>query len=179
MLWIQKVEPFVGLSQLTSTLSQSIPSPLWISRESFTSGPRTEGSTRSRHRARESWETSSGRSTLVPPFKRRRRLLPIGTLVIGADDWAYYGITPARGTSGAKIKWRFQTQGTLISSPTVDTDGTVFVASMDGKVYALKPPREAGEPVKVRWTFASGGRDDKGGFENAPAIDNEGTLYIA
>src|SRR5262245_45182233 len=102
-----------------------------------------------------------------------------GTLVIGADDWAYYGITPARGTSGAKIKWRFQTQGTLISSPTVDTDGTVFVASMDGKVYALQPPGEAGQPVKVRWTFAPGGRDDKGGFENAPAIDNEGTLYIA
>jgi len=104
---------------------------------------------------------------------------PDGTLVIGADDWAYYGITPARGTSGAKIKWRFQTQGTLISSPTVDTDGTVFVASMDGKVYALQPPGEAGQPLKVRWTFASGGRDDKGGFENAPAIDNEGTLYIA
>src|SRR5918999_9422 len=104
---------------------------------------------------------------------------PDGTLVVGADDWAYYGITPARGTSGAKIKWRFQTQGSLISSPTVDSDGTVFVASMDGKVYALQPPKEAGQPVKVRWTFASGGRDDKGGFENAPAIDNEGTLYIA
>jgi outer membrane protein assembly factor BamB len=104
---------------------------------------------------------------------------PDGTLVIGADDWAYYGITPARGQSGAKIKWRFQTEGTLISSPTVDSDGTVFVASMDGKVYALQPPVEAGQPVKVRWTFASGNRDDKGGFENAPAIDNEGTLYIA
>ena len=104
---------------------------------------------------------------------------PDGTLVIGADDWAYYGITPARGTSGAKIKWRFQTQGTLIGSATVDSDGTVFVASMDGKVYALQPPGEAGQPLKVRWTFASGGRDDKGGFENAPAIDNEGTLYIA
>ena len=104
---------------------------------------------------------------------------PDGTLVIGADDWSYYGITPARGTSGAKVKWRFQTQGTLISSPTVDSDGTVFVASMDGKVYALEPPREAGQPVKVRWTFASGDRDDKGGFENAPGIDNEGTLYIA
>ncbi|MBI2351551.1 MAG: PQQ-like beta-propeller repeat protein, partial [Deltaproteobacteria bacterium] len=25
---------------------------------------------------------------------------PDGTLVIGADDWAYYGITPPRGTSG-------------------------------------------------------------------------------
>ncbi|MGH7773997.1 MAG: PQQ-binding-like beta-propeller repeat protein [Candidatus Binatia bacterium] len=103
---------------------------------------------------------------------------PDGTLVIGADDWVYYGITPARDGSGAKIKWRFPTQGTLITSPAVDSDGTVFVASMDGKVYALEPPKEAGQPVKIRWTFASGARDDKGGFENAPVIDKEGTLYI-
>jgi outer membrane protein assembly factor BamB len=103
---------------------------------------------------------------------------PDGTLVIGADDWAYYGITPPRTGSGPKVKWRFQTQGTLITSPTVDSYGTVFVASMDGKVYALEPPKEAGQPVKVRWSFSSGARDDKGGFENAPVIDNEGTLYI-
>lgn len=103
---------------------------------------------------------------------------PDGTLVIGADDWAYYGITPPSGSSGPKVKWRFQTQGTLITSPSVDSDGTVFVASMDGKVYALEPPKDAGKPVKVRWSFASGARDDKGGFENTPALDNEGTLYI-
>jgi outer membrane protein assembly factor BamB len=103
---------------------------------------------------------------------------PDGTLVIGADDWAYDGITPARAGTGARIKWRFQTQGTLITSPSVDSDGAVYVASMDGKVYALEPPKEAGKPVKVRWTFMSGARDDKGGFENAPVLDNEGTLYI-
>jgi len=103
---------------------------------------------------------------------------PDRTLVIGADDWAYYGISPARGGEGAKVKWRFQTQGTLITSPAVGADGTVYVASMDGKVYALEPPRRAGEPVKVRWTFESGQRDDKGGFENAPALDQENTLYM-
>ena len=104
---------------------------------------------------------------------------PDGTLVIGADDWAYYGITPPQGTAGPKVKWRFQTQGTLITSPAVDADGTVYVASMDGKVYALEPPKDAGQPVKVRWTFSSGARDAEGGFENAPAIDDKGTLYIA
>lgn len=103
---------------------------------------------------------------------------PDGTLVIGADDWAYYGITPPRGGTGPQVKWRFQTQGTLITSPAVDADGTVFVASMDGTVYALDPPAQAGQPVKVRWTFRSGDRDAKGGFENAPAIDDAGTLYM-
>ncbi|MBI4840489.1 MAG: PQQ-like beta-propeller repeat protein [candidate division NC10 bacterium] len=103
---------------------------------------------------------------------------PDGTLVIGMDDWAYYGISPPRDRKGPEVRWRFQTQGTLISSPAVDSGGTVYVASMDGKVYALDPPGQAGEPVKVRWTFSSGGRDDKGGFENAPVIGPEGTLYI-
>jgi outer membrane protein assembly factor BamB len=102
-----------------------------------------------------------------------------GTLVIGGDDWAYYGITPPRDGAGPRIKWRFQTQGNLITSPVVDSDGTVFVTSMDGKIYALEPPKEAGQPVKVRWSFSSGARDDKGGFENAPAIDGEGNLYTA
>jgi outer membrane protein assembly factor BamB len=103
---------------------------------------------------------------------------PDGTLVIGADDWAYYGITPPRGGRGPEVRWRFQTQGTLITSPAVDRDGIVYVASMDGKVYALEPPKEARQSVKVRWTFASGSRDEKGGFENAPMIDADGTLYI-
>ncbi len=103
---------------------------------------------------------------------------PDGTLIIGADDWAYYGITPPRGGTGPTVKWRFQTQGTLITSPAVDADGTVFVASMDGTVFALEPPKQAGQPVKVRWTFSSGDRDDRGGFENAPAIDEAGTLYM-
>ena len=113
-----------------------------------------------------------------PTIETSPSFAPDGTLVIGADDWAYYGIAPPRGSVGPRVKWRFQTQGTLITSPAVDADGTVLGASMDGTVYALEPPKEAGGAIKVRWTFRSGARDDKGGFENAPAIDGEGTLYI-
>jgi outer membrane protein assembly factor BamB len=102
---------------------------------------------------------------------------PDGTLVIGADDWAYYGITPPGNGKSATVKWRFQTQGTLITSPTIDADGTVYVASMDGSIYALEPPEEAGQPVRVRWTFRSGRRDAEGGFENAAVLDGTGGLY--
>lgn len=103
---------------------------------------------------------------------------PDGTLVIGADDWAYYGIAPPEGGAPARVRWRFQTGGTLISSPAVGADGVVYGASMDGKVYALAPPRSARGPVKVLWSFATGARDDKGGFENTPVLDGRGTLYI-
>lgn len=113
-----------------------------------------------------------------PTIETSPTFTPDGTLVIGADDWAYYGIAPPRGSVGPRVAWRFQTQGTLIASPAVDADGTVLGASMDGAVYALEPPKEAGGAIKVRWTFRSGARDDTGGFENAPAIDAEGTLYI-
>jgi outer membrane protein assembly factor BamB len=113
-----------------------------------------------------------------PTIETSPILTPDGTLVIGADDWAYYGIAPPRGNDGPRVLWRFQTQGTLITSPALGAEGTVWGASMDGRVYALEPPTQAGGVVKVRWTFHSGERDDKGGFENAPAIDADGTLYI-
>lgn len=119
------------------------------------------------------WSLSLGTTIQTSPT-----FTPDGTLVIGADDWAYYGITPPRGSTGPKIAWRFQTQGTLITSPAVGADGAVFVASMDGTVYALEPPTQAGQPVTIRWKFNSGARDAEGGFENAPVIDDGGTLYI-
>jgi outer membrane protein assembly factor BamB len=43
--------------------------------------------------------------------------------------------------------------------------------------YPLEPQKERGVHVKVRCSFASGDRDEKGGFENATALDNKGVLY--
>src|SRR5918992_4327127 len=42
---------------------------------------------------------------------------PDGTLVIGADDWAYYGITPASASGGPKVQMGFSTPGTLVTLP--------------------------------------------------------------
>jgi len=44
-------------------------------------------------------------------------------------------------TPGTK-KWEFQTGGLVYSSPAIGSDGTVYVGSWDGKVYAIASSSE-------------------------------------
>jgi len=41
------------------------------------------------------------------------------------------------GKSGAK-KWEFETGGSVDSSPAIGTDGTLYIGSNNGKVYAIR-----------------------------------------
>ncbi len=43
---------------------------------------------------------------------------------------------PASGTTGV-LKWSFQTGNQVHSSPAIGADGTVYVGSYDGKLYAI------------------------------------------
>ncbi|MBE7499039.1 MAG: PQQ-binding-like beta-propeller repeat protein [Verrucomicrobiales bacterium] len=65
------------------------------------------------------------------------------------------------------LKWAFTTGGAVRSSPALGVDGTVYVGSNDGKVYALDPA--LGEK---RWDFQTGGAVD-----SALAVGENGTLY--
>src|SRR2546426_773779 len=124
------------------------------------------------------WVFSTGLSEKEGGIETDPVIGPDGTIYFGANNGIFYALDPESGA----IRWAFPTDFdtfAIYSTAFVDQQGIVYFGAKDGKVYALQPPGEAGQPVKVRWTFASGGRDDKGGFENAPAIDNEGTLYIA
>ena len=46
----------------------------------------------------------------------------------------HYGIN---GKTGVKL-WEFVTGGDVSSSPAIGTDGTVYVGSVDKKLYAIK-----------------------------------------
>ena len=48
-----------------------------------------------------------------------------------------YALTPQ-----GQLKWSFATGDDAYSSPAVGADGTVYVGSDDGKLYALKDQRE-------------------------------------
>ena len=63
----------------------------------------------------------------------------------------------------------FATGGPILSSPSIGADGTIYVGSDDGKVYAVKPDGTA------KWAipFATGG-----GVRTAPAIGSDGTIYV-
>ena len=45
--------------------------------------------------------------------------------------------TKAKATAGVKL-WEFETGSYVYSSPAIGSDGTVYVGSMDNKLYAIK-----------------------------------------
>ncbi|MCB7128506.1 MAG: PQQ-binding-like beta-propeller repeat protein, partial [Candidatus Brocadiales bacterium] len=46
------------------------------------------------------------------------------------------------GSQTGKLKWSFKTGGPITSSPSIGPDGTVYVGSKDGKLYAVSPGGE-------------------------------------
>jgi outer membrane protein assembly factor BamB len=64
-------------------------------------------------------------------------------------------------------RWRFRTGGPVVGSPSVGPDGTIYVASHDGKLYALSPDGAQ------RWSFATGDR-----VWSTPAVAQDGTVYV-
>jgi hypothetical protein len=64
-------------------------------------------------------------------------------------------------------KWVFETEGGLVSSPTIGADGTIYVGSNDGRLYALTPEG------KLKWKF-----ETKGAVHSRPAVGADGTIYV-
>jgi len=55
----------------------------------------------------------------------------------------------------------------IYSSPAIGADGTIYVGSNDGKLYAINPDGSHS------WNFTTGGR-----VESSPAIGADGTIYV-
>jgi outer membrane protein assembly factor BamB len=64
--------------------------------------------------------------------------------------------------------WEFLTGSTVISSPAIGSDGTVYVGSYDNKVYALN-----GATGAKKWEFLTGNQ-----VRFSPAIGSDGTVYV-
>ncbi|HEY4952889.1 MAG TPA: PQQ-binding-like beta-propeller repeat protein, partial [Verrucomicrobiae bacterium] len=75
----------------------------------------------------------------------------------------FYALMP-----GGKLRWKFPTQGQIISSPAINSDGTIYFSSTDGNLYALKPD---GSEL---WRLHTGGAT-----ESSPVLDGQGEIYIA
>ena len=102
---------------------------------------------------------------------------PDGTIYIGVDPygaadqtpvpirWAFYAINPD-GT----LKWKFEMKDGVESSPAIGLDGTVYVGSYDGTLYAIE---DAGGLARLRWSY-----ETDGPIEGSPIIDGDGTVYI-
>jgi outer membrane protein assembly factor BamB len=70
-------------------------------------------------------------------------------------------------TNMGEIKWKFQGKGGMDSSPTLDKDGTVYIGTNWGYLFAINQ----NGTEKWRYTF-----DDW--VTSSPAIADDGTIYV-
>lgn len=76
----------------------------------------------------------------------------------------------ASNASGT-LKWKFQTGGYIWASPVIGNDGMVYVASKDGKMYAID-----GSTGAMKWEFAA--QNSVFEMHSTAAIGSDDTLYF-
>lgn len=85
-----------------------------------------------------------------------------GTIYFGEDGYYLYALKP-----DGSIKWKYKTDGDIISTPALAEDGTIYVGSLDDYLYAIYPNGT------LKWKFWS--HDD---ISSSPAIAEDGTIYF-
>ncbi|MEW5801030.1 MAG: PQQ-binding-like beta-propeller repeat protein [bacterium] len=77
---------------------------------------------------------------------------------------------------GFEKKWDFLTGQSIISSPALASDGTVYIGSNDNYLYALYPNGD------LRWKFktdeTAGAHETEGNVFSSPAVGSDGTIYM-
>ena len=99
----------------------------------------------------------------------------IGTLTLTQrSPWSKFhadtqntGVGAGAGVTGI-LKWQFKTGGSILPSPAIGADGTIYIGSDDDYVYALD-----GQSGTLKWQFKTGGS-----VESSPAISADGTIYV-
>ena len=74
--------------------------------------------------------------------------------------------TNTNNQSGS-LKWRYETDYGILSSPAIGSDGTIYVGSYDEHLYAIKPDGS------LKWKYKT--NDD---IFSSPAIGSDGTIYV-
>lgn len=85
-------------------------------------------------------------------------------------DLQHTGRSPFAGPATNAVQWIYATSGQIsTSSPVIGADGTIYVGSDDGSVYAINPDGS----LQPGWPYATGTYID-----SAPTIGADGTVYI-
>jgi len=77
------------------------------------------------------------------------------------------GIAGSGGSNGLG-RWNATVNGEVYSSPAIGSDGTIYVGSEDGNLYAF------GASGAKKWSFQTNGI-----VESTPAIGTDGTIYFS
>jgi prepilin-type N-terminal cleavage/methylation domain-containing protein/prepilin-type processing-associated H-X9-DG protein len=99
------------------------------------------------------------------------------------DTWSMYqhdvqhtGRSLSVGPSSPQVKWTCATNGSINDEPSLSADGTIYVTSADGYLYAINPVDGSRQ-----WKFMTN-QTSPNQFnqvlENTPAIGTDGTIYF-
>jgi outer membrane protein assembly factor BamB len=69
------------------------------------------------------------------------------------------------------VKWSYQTGGAIQATPLIGKDGTVYIGSSDGYMYAIQ---DLGTSGRRAWAYKTAGP-----VTSSPVIDKAGYLYFA
>ena len=90
------------------------------------------------------------------------------SITLDDEGVLYYGHwdgVDARYPNGT-LKWRFQTEDFVQSTPAIDTNGIIYFGSHDDNIYAVYPNGT------MKWKFQTGGW-----VHGSPTIGSDGTIY--
>ncbi|MFC1607752.1 PQQ-binding-like beta-propeller repeat protein [Candidatus Latescibacterota bacterium] len=100
-----------------------------------------------------------------------------GTIYFGTDQYGASGQTPvttemflfAVNPDGTH-KWSFPMEDGAESSPAIGSDGTIYIGSYDGNLYAVS---DEGDQGVLNWAFQT-----QGSIDGSPTVDGCGTVYV-
>jgi len=101
-----------------------------------------------------------------------------GTIYVGTDPYGAAGQIPKKVETNfwaihpnGTLKWTFETEDGVESSPAIGNDGTIYFGSYDGYLYSVKDAENKGI---LQWKYKTNGPID-----SSPIIDADGIIYIA
>ena len=101
-----------------------------------------------------------------------------GTIYVGTDPYGAYGQDPVPVATNfwavnpnGTLKWVFETEDGVESSPAIGPDGTLYFGSYDGYLYSVE---DSGDKGTLRWKYKTDGPID-----GSPIVDADGTIYFA
>ncbi|WP_074048610.1 S-layer homology domain-containing protein [Paenibacillus ihumii] len=100
-----------------------------------------------------------------------------GTVYFGSDDGYVYALDVNADDDAHRLKWSYETWGSVSSSPAIGQDGTVYVGSSDGLLYALDP-EAVDEYKREKWSFDTSIKTWSM-IVSSPVVGADGTVYIA
>ena len=84
----------------------------------------------------------------------------------GAYADTSFVINVSSGIKSGSLKWRYETDYGILSSPAIGSDGTIYVGS-GIYLYAIKPDGPLKWKYKTSWFI-----------DSSPAIGSDGTIYV-